>query len=239
MRVITQEATELKTLAEKVSTLRSAQQHGQSLAHRGQLVDGLLARLRTATAPRAGLLERLGEARSPSPIFDTALARVSEWGTALDDDLSDALSGDLFDRFQKAVENAVREFEQRTAAAWQRYAAKTIPEVSDEVLTALQDDPRGGSTVAKIRRLSDKLGRLRDRTIPTAEELSDFDEANAEVRSAWSTLDAESLDDNVLAFLRAANSDHGAPLELLTTAVLEWLEQRAATRHYVIRPADQ
>jgi hypothetical protein len=69
--------------------------------------------------------------------------------------------------------------------------------------------------------------------------LDEFDKTTAELRSAWSTLDVAGLSEEVVTFLRAANSDDGAQLELLTVRVREWLEQRGAASHYVIRPANQ
>jgi hypothetical protein len=122
---------------------------------------------------------------------------------------------------------------------WQHYTALKTPDISAEVLTALEDDPRAGSTVARMVRLSEGLRRLRDRLIPTPDEQNEFDEAAAQLRSAWSVLDVASLNEEIVAFLRAANGTQGAPLDSLTTLVREWLKQRGAATHYVIRPADQ
>jgi hypothetical protein len=66
-----------------------------------------------------------------------------------------------------------------------------------------------------------------------------FDEATAQLRSAWSVLDVANLSEEIVAFLRAANSAQGAPLDSLTEQVREWLEQRGAAGYYVVRPADQ
>ena len=236
--MILEDAGQLETLAAEVNILRRSQQHGQALAHREQLVDALLARARTATASGAALSQRLSEIPPQSPLLENALARIGEWRSALEADIGHALGGDLFGRFQDSVGKAIGEIERRTATAWQRYVNRTRPETSEEILAALEDDPLAGSTVARIRRLSEKLHRLRECAIPTLEELSEFDSATAELDNAWSTLDVASLNDEVVAFLRAAHSDHGAPLPLLTASVVDWLEQRGATSHYVIRPAD-
>ena len=237
--MILEDAAQLKALAAEVAVLRRSQQYGQSLAHRRQLVDALLTRARNAWASSTALSERLGEAQSSSPLFETALGKVSEWRSALDEDLGQALTGDLFTGFQASADKAMRELERRATGAWQRYTAQKMPDISAEVLTALEDDPRAGSTVARIIRLSEGLRRLRDRPIPSPEVLNEFDEAAAQIRSAWSTLDVANLSEEIVAFLRAANSAQGAPLDSLTGQVHEWLEQRGAAGHYVIRPADQ
>lgn len=237
--MILEDAAQLETLAAEVTVLRRSQQHGQSLAHRRQLVDALLTRARNAWASSAALSERLGEVQSSSPLFETALAKVNEWRSALEEDLGLALDGDLFTRFQASADKAMRELERRANGAWQRYTAQKMPDISAEVLTALEDDPRARSTVARMMRLSEGLRRLRDRPIPSPEALNEFDEATAQLRSAWSALDVGSLSEEIVAFLRAANSAQGAPLDSLTEQVREWLEQRGASSHYAIRPADQ
>ncbi len=233
--MILEDAARLKVLAAEVTVLRRSQQYGQSLAHRRQLVDALLTRTRNAWASSAALSERLGEAQSSSPLYETALAKISEWRSALDQDLGQALTGDLFTGVQASADKAMRELERRATIAWQRYTAEKMPDISAEVLTALEDDP----TVAKMIRLSEGLRRLRDRPIPSPDVMYQFDEATAQLRSAWAVLDVANLSEEIVAFLRAANSAQGAPLDSLTEQVREWLEQRGAAGHYVIRPADQ
>lgn len=237
--MILEDAARLEALAAEVTVLRRSQQHGQSLAHRRQLVDALLMRARNAWVSSAALSERFAEAQSSSPLFETALAKTSAWRSALEEDLGQALTGDLFTGFQASADKAVGELERRATGAWQRYTAQKTPDISAEVLAALEADPRAGSTVVRIERLAEALRSLRDRPIPSPEELTEFDEGTAQLRSAWSTLDVEGLSEEIVAFLRVANSDEGAPLDLLTKSVREWLEQRGAASHYVIRPADQ
>ena len=233
--MILEDAARLKVLAAEVTVLRRSQQYGQSLAHRRQLVDALLTRTRNAWASSVALSERLGETQSSSPLYETALAKISEWRSALDQDLGQALTGDLFTEVQASADKAMRELERRATGAWQRYTAEKMPDISAEVLTALEDDP----TVAKIINLSEGLRRLRDRPIPSPDVMYQFDKATAQLRSAWSVLDVANLSEEIVAFLRAANSAQGAPLDSLTEQVREWLEQRGAAGYYVIRPADK
>lgn len=237
--MILEDAAQLEVLAAEVIVLRRSQQHGQSLAHRRQLVDALLARMRSAWASDAALSERLGAAQQSSPLFEAALATITEWRSSLEEDLGQALTSSLFTGFQSSIDKADSELERRVAAEWQRYTDQKTPEISVEVLTALEDDPRAGSTIVRIQHLSEALRRLRTRTIPSPAELDEFDKAVAQLRDAWSALDVASLSEEIVAFLRAANSAQGAPLDLLTVPVREWLKQRGAASHYVIRPAGQ
>ena len=76
--------------------------------------------------------------QSSSPLFEAALAKISEWRSALDEDLGQALTGDLFAGFQNSMGKAVGELERRATGAWQRYAAQKTPDISGEVLAALE-----------------------------------------------------------------------------------------------------
>lgn len=236
--MIVDSARELKELADEVSVLRRSQQHGQALVNRSQHIGNLLIRAQVAATTARQLAQRLGEQWSSPGATGAAVEALEQWRTALADDLGAALGGELFSKLQDAVERVLRELERRAAGDWQRYTAQVTPETSQEILAALAADPFARSTVLTIRRFAESVRRLRERQIPTAEDIADFDTAVAELRAAWSTLDVASLSDDVVAFLRAANSDRGAALSLLTASVQSWLAERHLESHYVIRPSD-
>jgi hypothetical protein len=237
--VIAEDAVRLETVASEVVALRRSQQHSQALARRNELLGALLQRLDTATPVGTALSSRLGEIRGSSPSFEKAVESITEWRLALDRDLEQALTGDLFGRLQAALDSAIREVEQRAATTWQRYIAQNTPESSPAILAALAADPDAQVTVRDIKRIGEAIRRLRELPIPTIQQLNEFDATVEELRAAWSKLDVAGLDDEIVAFLRAANSDAGADIELLTSAVSQWLEDRGASSHYVIRPANQ
>lgn len=237
--MITEDAVRLETVASEVVALRRSQQHSQALARRNELLGALLQRLDTVTPVGAALSGRLGETRGSSPSFEKAVESITEWRLALGRDLEHALAGDLFGRLQAALDSAIREVEQRAATTWQRYIAQNTPETSPAILAALAADPDAQVTVRDLKRFGEALRRLRELPIPTIQQLNEFDTTVEELRAAWSKLDVAGLDDEIVAFLRAANSDSGADIELLTSAVRQWLEDRGASSHYVIRPANQ
>lgn len=236
--MIVDEAKTLKEVAGEVSLLRRSQQHGQALVRRASALEALVARAELATTTVGTLSQRLGETPSRPAQLATALAAIDRWHAALDDDLGQALGGDLFAEVQDSVERALKDIERRAASAWRRYTAQVTPETSAEILGALAADPSARSTVLSIRRLAEVIRSLRERAIPDADDIRAFDDAVSNLRAAWSTLDVASLNDEVVAFLRAANSDRGASLSQLTGPVQAWLAERNVESHYVIRPSD-
>lgn len=236
--MIVDSARTLKEIADEVSLLRRSQQHGQALVSRSRLLESLVARAELATGTMGTLAQRLGEAPSRPAQLATALDAIDRWRAALDEDLGQALGGELFAGVQDSVERALKDIERRAASAWQRYTAQVTPETSAEILDALAADPSARSTVLSIRRLAEAIRSLRERTVPSSDDIAAFDDAVSNLRAAWATLDVASLNDEVVAFLRVANSDRGAPLSQLTATVQTWLAERHLESHYVIRPSD-
>jgi len=236
--VIVDSAKALKEIADEVLLLRRSQQHGQALISQARLLEPLVTRAELATGASRILAHKLGELPPPPAQLAKAVDAIDRWHAALDDDLGMALGGELFAAVQDSVDRVVKDLESRAASIWQRYTARVTPETSAEILAALVADPSARSTVLTIRRLAERVRGLRDRSIPSGDDITAFESAVSDLRSAWSTLDVASLNADVVAFLRAANSDRGASLAQLTAPVQTWLAERHLESHYVIRPSD-
>ncbi len=235
--MIIDSAKALKEIADEVALLRRSQQHGQALTSRARLLESMLARAELATGAIGTLAPRLSETPTRPAQLASALDAIDRWHAALREDLGVALGGDLFTGVQDSVERVLKDTERRAGSTWQRYTAQVTPETSPEILSALAADPAARSTVLTIRRLADTIRGLRDRSVPSRADIAAFDDAVSRLRAAWATLDVASLNEDVVVFLRAANSDRGASLHQLTPAVQTWLAERHLESHYVIRPS--
>ena len=236
--MIIDSARALKEVADEVSLLRRSRQHAQALLNRSRRLTTLLDRSEVAIGAARTLGQRLGEPWTPPARLAGAEDAIDRWRTALDEDLGAALGGDLFAAVEDGVERVLADVERRASSSWKRYTAQMTPETSQAILSALSADRSARSTVITIRRLADSVNRLRERQIPTADQIAEFDKAVSDLRAAWATLDVASLNTDVVGFLRAANSDRGASLSLLTEPVQNWLMERHLDSHYVIRPSD-
>lgn len=231
---------EVERLAQQVSGLRQAQQHAQALGRRQQSITNVLERAVRARSASHLLTRRLDpEATNQLPASAVAArASLDAWAAALDDDLVNALGGDSFAQLNDVVLRAIADLESHASQLWQRYALHHAPQTSVEILEALANDPGARVAVIRIRRLTDRLASLRDRTIPSTDDIETFDGAARELHEAWATLDVEGIDAEVVSFLRAANSDQGAAIGSLTPVVIGWLEERGAINQYVVKPAE-
>jgi hypothetical protein len=238
MTIITRAAA-LEDAAHEVLTLRRSQQHGQALSRRTALIDQLAERVVRAVTARTTLAARLSETATSLPVAHAAAEQVQLWRTQLDEDVETALAGDRFQTLQAIVQRAAAELESDARSFWQRYTAQVTPETSADILTALEADNDARLAVRRIRSLAETLSRLRERDIPTEDDIATYARTASEIREAWETLDVVSLDPEVVAFLRGANGDRGAPLSALTPTVMAWLMDRGATTHYAIRPAER
>lgn len=233
-------AREVEGLAQRVTDLRQTQQHGQALTRRHQEIQKILERGRRARATAQALSYRL----DPEVIYElpqsAAAARtgLDAWTASLDEDLAVALGGTAFTDFSAGAASAVGDLESQATQLWQRYTSQHAPQTSHEIVEALGNDRKSRVAVLRIRRLSDQLTALRGRTVPTTDEIDEFDEAARDLRETWAALDVDGIDPEVISFLRAANSDHGAAISSLTPTVIRWLEERGAVNQYVVKPAD-
>lgn len=233
--MITDDIATAESLASQVIKLRQSQLHAQSLDQRRSLLEALSVRAASASRCRRQLANRLGEPLVSIELHARVRLQISTWQNHLQDDLTAALAGDEFQEIRDLAGRAVAASETAAADLWRRYSSAQVPVVPNDLLEALRYDARARPTISGIVRISAEIDRLRSVTIPAPDEIEAFDRAAQELRDAWASLDVANIDAEVLAFLRATN-DRGAPLGLLTEAVLSWLSARDAIDSYVIRP---
>lgn len=234
--MIAEAADALIAVTEDLQSAQRSRRHGDALNHRNRILEKLLTRASCAREATTALVTRTGESMPVVSGKSAALEALRQWQSQLDSDVAAALSGNSFSTFQTATERVVAQSEARAQNAWRDYLTRTSPDINTELLDVLDADPQAAATVQQIRDLSRKLRVFADLPLPTAEQIVQYDAAVADLRSAWSTLDLSGLDDEIVAFLRAANGELGAALTTLTPGVMAWLSERGLIDYYVIRP---
>jgi hypothetical protein len=115
-------------------------------------------------------------------------------------------------------------------SAWRLHARSLIREQSVELLDVLEHVPGLQADARAIRELATEFDRLSE-SLPHDEAGIDRLEGIAsEIERRWQSLEGGGIPREVIDFLAAA-SVTGAPLDLLTPAVREWLDDRSLTRY--------
>jgi hypothetical protein len=115
-------------------------------------------------------------------------------------------------------------------AAWRSHAKGLIREQSVELLDVLEHVPGLQADARAIRELATEFDRLSE-SLPQDEPGIDRLEGIAsEIERRWQSLEGGGIPREVVDFLAAA-AVTGAPLDLLTPAVREWLDERSLTRY--------
>jgi hypothetical protein len=114
--------------------------------------------------------------------------------------------------------------------AWRSHARSLIREQSVELLDVLEHVPGLQADAGAIRQLATEFDRLSE-SLPQDEAGIDHLEGIAkEIERRWQSVEGGGIPREVVDFLAAA-AVSGAPLDLLTPAVREWLDERSLTRY--------
>lgn len=127
--------------------------------------------------------------------------------------------GDILERSIKAI---TTELDEQLTQAWKNYLSEKMPSTNQEMLNLLVKIEAFRPTVQRIRDLNDRIQRQK---LPqTSEEFEHIEQLIDQLRENWHSLSSDDVPETVLHFLKAA-VDLGAPLNLLTTEVRDWLDR--------------
>lgn len=122
--------------------------------------------------------------------------------------------------------------DRRLDNAWQRFLDDERPQSNEQLLDLLGKLPAFSKTVGKIRKLYANLRRVRRPT--NQEEMDKVKGAIAELKNAWTTLEANDVPEAVVVFLQQAGS-RGAKLSLLTPQVRTWLKEHGVADSFAVK----
>lgn len=127
--------------------------------------------------------------------------------------------------FKANVESLKNSLRQELSQAWKSYLAQHMPSTNNEMLNLLAEVEAFKATVQRIQRLDLQIQRVEFPN--TSEDFERVDQLIDLLRQSWNSLSSDEVPEAVLGFLKAA-ANLGAPLDLLTPDVKDWL-----TRHRI------
>lgn len=140
--------------------------------------------------------------------------------------------------FENALKGLNTELDEHITREWRAYTERSR-HANTQVLDVLGGIPAFAQTVQKVRGLTARLEQRRNSKPTSEEDFLNFDELVRQVDAAWGELGSDEVPPDVERFLRAAGGREGAPLDLLTEGVKEWLETREIDASFRIRMAQQ
>jgi Rad3-related DNA helicase len=131
---------------------------------------------------------------------------------------SQNFDGNILERSIRAI---TKELNEQLIQAWENYLAEKMPSTNQEMLNVLVKIEAFRPNVQRIRDLNAQIQRQK---LPqNYEEFEHIERLIDQLREHWLTLSSDDFPETVLHFLKAT-VDFGAPLNLLTTEVRDWLD---------------
>lgn len=130
------------------------------------------------------------------------------------------------------IENLKTALEQQLSEAWKSYRDQQMPSTNNEILNLLAKVEAFKQTVMQIQ-LIDK--EIRNVIYPKNNaEFTIYERKIEQLKYSWNSLSSDEVPQSVLDFLRAA-ANQGAPLNLWTIEVQDWINQHGISNSLKIR----
>ncbi|WGV24607.1 hypothetical protein [Halotia branconii] len=130
------------------------------------------------------------------------------------------------------VENLKTTLEQQLSEAWKSYRDQQMPSTNNEILNLLAKVEAFKQTVRQIQIID---GEIKNVIYPKNNaEFAVWERKIEQLKYYWNSLSSDEVPEAVLHFLRAA-ANQGAPLNLLTPEVQDWINQHGISDSLKIR----
>jgi hypothetical protein len=135
--------------------------------------------------------------------------------------------------FKSALKSLNSGLDQFISQSWRAYTDRAR-QINPQVLEGLGTIPMFSGMVQKVRILTIQIDGCRKNTPISEADFKKFDSLVIDAEKVWNELGSTELPKDVEDFLRAAGSREGAPLDLLTTEVKEWLSLKEINNSFRI-----
>lgn len=231
-----------EALAEAARSVKAA----ESLAAQVKAVTARADKLTTVTQDLKSASGRTKALRGRGVVVDVDVRSapgtrhfVTEWRVAVAKDASAALgTGDqvVQPKIIGPAQRLADALDAASAAAWRAHAHARLPRFTEDVLVLLASLPGQRAAVSAFRERYQRVAMLADSPPKNDGEFARFDQLAASCDKAWKELDGQDLPLAVRRFVREAGSSAGAPLNSLTSEVLQWLTTHRLVDGFRIRP---
>lgn len=144
--------------------------------------------------------------------------------------------GKAFKNLLKNLERLTEALREKTLAAWRAWLEVETPTVHEDRLARVEGLPGEQEFARRMREVCERVTRLEDEAPSSAEQFTAAQQVLAEWRELLARVPVL-LDEAEVRAFRAAVEAGGAPLSLLTDAVVRWLRENAPEGMRVVQTA--
>jgi hypothetical protein len=230
--MIAEECRTLRNQLEELAQAEARQGIVEQLESRHEVLVTLRDSVVTATSALCALAARttiVGDIDGSK-----ARDRLQTVRAALNDDPQRITKGRDFTNMKSALEKFADAARQATENTWNQYVSRVRPTINKDQLKEAELQDAFKLTVQKLESSTTSADRISRKPPANEDEFAALEAAWEEIRDLIEELPAAASDPAIREFLKAANSQRGASLDLLTDAVRQWLADNETTDRYRI-----
>jgi len=232
--MITDDCVELCQLMAKVDSAKKNQHLVEKLSERKTDLAGIREVLRTAVDRLIPLRSRKASlGKIPTADGTKAQSRLDALRATLSADPEDITRGRDFTTLLNSLRKLAEDIDSLAEEAWKPYVERVCPKLDETQLTQYKSSY--STTVEDIRRLDGEAKRLYKVPARNEESMTALEQKWERIRELVRTLPVASENPQIQKFLDEANKANGAALNLLTPAVLAWLNEQNMQGKFRIR----
>lgn len=168
------------------------------------------------------------------PDSTKAIERVRKIRKSLMLDPLSVTKGRDFSNMKKAFENFVEHGFAAAEATWDVYMPKVRPAIDANQLAQAEQQKDFAAIATKLKMRAKRAEKIGKTPPSNEDEFLEIENEWKDIRHMISGLPEVADDPNVQEFLKAANSQSGASIDLLTDEVREWLRENNVAENYRI-----
>lgn len=222
-----------------LQALKERAARASEFEHRAQGLAGIASALDTLCLPAAVLKQAGIDVQLDQTLLTALRLKAEQLTEAYMQDHSSILNPFPDQDFRHVFVTPCTAFKQRTETAlkeaWSGWVHSRMPAIDPEVLNVLAGVNALSKTVAGIQTLLSLIGRYAVVLPQSEDDVTQVLAMCAQANQAWHELAGDGIAPEILTFLRAAGSALGAPYDLLTPSILEWLDAHKLRRVLRIR----
>ncbi len=228
-------AKECKELRQQLEAMAKAEANEKLVELLNKKRDEL-ATLRDTVVAAIESLQAISKRTTPvgQPDASKAFERVQNLRAALKENPQSLSKGQDLSLMTRAFGKFAVDANGVTTSTWEQFVQRSRPKIDTNQLAQAEQQDSHKTTVRDIKskaRDADSLGKAAPATEANFTELEAVWE---DLRRLLESLPRVTKDPNVLEFLKAANSNKGAALDMLTDEVLVWLKENKSADKYRI-----